>query len=156
MKSSTRIRLSTSPGTRSTEGNPERGFVASRPILALTPEISTARQLVLAWGVHPVHTADVAGFTPDVFATDRALELVGEGMPFRDAYHYIKENLHELENIDPAEAIKLKTHLGAPLGLDWAYFKGRTDAVKKTVRDERKGFNKAVSKLLGVKYPFAE
>jgi len=32
------------------------------PILALTPEISTARQLVLAWGVHPVHTADVAGF----------------------------------------------------------------------------------------------
>jgi len=101
-------------------------------------------------------SALVAGFTPDVFATDRALELVGEGMPFRDAYHYIKENLHELENIDPAEAIKLKTHLGAPLGLDWAYFKGRTDAVKKTVRDERKGFNKAVSKLLGVKYPFAE
>ena len=31
----------------------------------------------------------IDGFTPDVFATDRALELVGEGMPFRDAYHYI-------------------------------------------------------------------
>lgn len=95
----------------------------------------------------------VDGFTPDVFATDRALELVGEGMPFRDAYHYIKENLQELENIDPNEAIKLKTHLGAPLGLDWDYFKGRTAAVKETVREERKAFNKAVSKLLGVKYP---
>ncbi|MDZ8118997.1 argininosuccinate lyase [Pontiella agarivorans] len=95
----------------------------------------------------------IAGFTPDVFATDRALELVGEGMPFRDAYHYIKENLHELENIDPTEAILLKTHMGAPLGLDWEYFKGRIAAVKETVREERKAFNRAVSKLLGVKYP---
>jgi argininosuccinate lyase len=97
----------------------------------------------------------IAGFTPDVFATDRALELVGEGMPFRDAYHYVKENLQELENIDPTEAILLKTHMGAPLGLDWDYFKDRIGAVKETVREERKGFNKAVSKLLGVKYPIA-
>lgn len=95
----------------------------------------------------------IDGFSPDVFATDRALELVGEGMPFRDAYHYIKENLHELDSIDPVEAIKLKTHLGAPLGLDWDYFKDRIGAVKETVREERKVFNKAVSKLLGVTYP---
>ncbi len=97
----------------------------------------------------------IDGFSPDVFATDRALELVGEGMPFRDAYHYIKENLHELDSIDPVEAIQLKTHLGAPLGLDWNYFKDRVAAVKETVREERKAFNKAVSKLLGVKYPIA-
>ncbi|MDF7801580.1 argininosuccinate lyase [Pontiellaceae bacterium B1224] len=97
----------------------------------------------------------IDGFTPDVFATDRALELVGEGMPFRDAYHYIKENLQELSTIDPTEAILLKTHMGAPLGLNWDYFKDRIAAVKETVREERKGFNKAVSKLLGTKYPIA-
>ena len=90
----------------------------------------------------------IDGFTPDVFATDRALELVGEGMPFRDAYHHVKENLQELENIDPTEAIQLKTHLGAPLGLDWIYFKNRTAAVKKWVRDEQKKYEKAISKLL--------
>jgi argininosuccinate lyase len=95
----------------------------------------------------------IDGFTPDVFATDRALELVGEGMPFRDAYHYVKENLHELSTIDPTEAIKLKTHLGAPLGLDWGYFKARTSGVMEIVREERKTFNKAVTKLLGIKYP---
>jgi argininosuccinate lyase len=95
----------------------------------------------------------IDGFTPDVFATDRALELVGEGMPFRDAYHHVKENLQELERIDPNEAIKLKTHLGAPLGLDWDYFKDRIGAVRETVRQEKKTFNKAVSKLLGVDYP---
>jgi argininosuccinate lyase len=96
----------------------------------------------------------IAGFTPDVFATDRALELVGEGMTFRDAYHHVKENLEELENIDPIEAIRLKTHLGAPLGLDWDYFKARTSAVRQTVREERKTFNKAVLKLLGIPYPW--
>jgi len=95
----------------------------------------------------------IDGFTPDVFATDRALELVGEGMPFRDAYHHVKENLHELENIDPAAAIRLKTHLGAPLGLDWNYFRERTAAVRHTVREERHTFQEAVTKLLGVEYP---
>ncbi|MCF7848596.1 MAG: hypothetical protein K9M45_07085, partial [Kiritimatiellales bacterium] len=95
----------------------------------------------------------IDGFTPDVFATDRALELVGEGMPFRDAYHHVKENLQELENIDPSKAILKKTHLGAPLGIDWELLKGRNAAVNETVREERKIFNKAVSKLLGVKYP---
>ncbi len=95
----------------------------------------------------------IDGFTPDVFATDRALELVAEGLPFRDAYHYVKENLQELETIDPVESIQLKTHLGAPFGLDWNYFKNRTAAVKQTVRDERKSFNKAISKLLGTSYP---
>jgi len=95
----------------------------------------------------------IDGFTPDVFATDRALELVGEGMPFRDAYPHVKENLDELENIDPAAAIRLKTHLGAPLGLDWNYFRERTAAVRHTVREERHTFQEAVTKLLGVEYP---
>jgi argininosuccinate lyase len=94
----------------------------------------------------------IDGFSPDVFATDRALELVAEGMPFRDAYHYIKENLHELEHIDPVAAVKLKTHLGAPMGLDWSYFKHRSAAVSKMVRDEKKIINKSFSSLLGVKY----
>ncbi|NLX25150.1 MAG: argininosuccinate lyase [Lentisphaerae bacterium] len=94
----------------------------------------------------------IAGFSPDVFATDRALELVGEGMPFRDAYHYVKENLQELEQIDPVQAIQLKTHLGAPLGLDWDYFHARSDAVLESVQDERDRFNTAVAALLGVDF----
>ncbi|TNF90981.1 MAG: argininosuccinate lyase [Gammaproteobacteria bacterium] len=98
-------------------------------------------------------SALLQGFTPDVFATDRALELVAEGMPFRDAYHYVKENLQELEQIDAAEAIQAKTHLGAPCGLDWDYFKGRITAVRQIVRRERRGFHKAVARLLGVDYP---
>jgi argininosuccinate lyase len=95
----------------------------------------------------------ISGFTPDVFATDRALERVGEGMPFRDAYHHVKEHPEELKDVDPVSAIRLKTHLGAPLGLDWNYFKARTAGVRKTAREERRMLNKAVSKLLGVPSP---
>ncbi len=93
----------------------------------------------------------IAGFTPDVFATDRALELVGEGMAFRDAYHHVKENLDELEKISPAKAIAQKTHLGASLGIDWALLKERTAAVSGVVRDERKFIDHVLSKLLSAK-----
>jgi argininosuccinate lyase len=90
----------------------------------------------------------LAGFTPDVFATDRALELVGQGMPFRDAYHHVKENLGELAGMSPVEAILQKTHLGAPLGIDWELLRDRAKAVVETAREERKAIDTAVKKLM--------
>ena len=51
---------------------------------------------------------------PGVFATDRALELVAGGMPFRDAYHQVRDHLEDLRGMDPDEAIAKKTHWGAP------------------------------------------
>ena len=98
----------------------------------------------------------IDGFSPDVFATDRALELVGEGMPFRDAYHYVKENLHELDNMDPCEAIKMKTHLGAPMGLDWEFMENRAVSIREFAEAQRATFYKAVSELLGTEYPLGE
>lgn len=91
------------------------------------------------------------GFSPDVFATDRALELVGEGMPFRDAYHHIKENLGELGKINPSKAIAQKTHLGAPMGIDWALLKERVTAINGIVREQRKSIDRAMTKLFSLK-----
>ena len=56
----------------------------------------------------------LAAFSPEVFATDRALELVAGGKPFRDAYRETKESLDQLGERDPREAIAKKTHAGAP------------------------------------------
>jgi pyruvate kinase len=47
----------TSSGSTSLRAARERPDV---PILCLTPRLDTARRLVLAWGTHCVHTADVA------------------------------------------------------------------------------------------------
>ncbi|HQQ60856.1 MAG TPA: argininosuccinate lyase, partial [Kiritimatiellia bacterium] len=65
------------------------------------------------------------GFRPEVFATDRALELVATGIPFRDAYHQVKAQLDRLVDQSPDQALAAKRHLGAPMGLDWAALAAR-------------------------------
>ncbi|HLX53292.1 MAG TPA: argininosuccinate lyase [Aquella sp.] len=76
--------------------------------------------------------ACIAGFNADVFATDATLNLVNNGMPFRDAYLQIAQQLNTKQhpameidqpNInDPLQNILAKTHMGATgnLGLDIA------------------------------------
>lgn len=75
-----------------------------------------------------------AAFAPSVYATDRALELVAGGMPFRDAYHHVKAHLDELEKRNPDEAIAQKTHLGAPMGLDFDALEAAAKAVEARAR----------------------
>ncbi len=53
-----------------------------------------------------------AAFTPDIFATDAALEQVRAGASFRDAYRKVAANLGELAGRDPAEAIEQRTSSG--------------------------------------------
>lgn len=62
----------------------------------------------------------LASFTNDVFATDFALHLALQGVPFRDAYQQVALNLQSVELGDPHTNIQSKTHLGATgnLGLD--------------------------------------
>lgn len=89
------------------------------------------------------------GFTPEVFATDRALELVATGMPFRDAYHHVKNNLHELKAIDPSEAIRRKKHAGAPNGLDFNWMRARIRGPLAFSRRESRRIAACATRLLG-------
>ncbi len=107
----------------------------------------------LVGGIAVNPDALLKGFTPEVFATDRALELVGEGMPFRDAYHHVKKHLHELENMDPHDALARKKHLGATAGLDFEAYEARLQAVSDAVQERQTAFHAAISRLLGVPYP---
>lgn len=58
--------------------------------------------------------------TAELFAADRANELVKDGMSFREAYQEVKTDLESLELEDLDKNLKSKTHLGAPgnLGLE--------------------------------------
>jgi len=88
-----------------------------------------------------------AAFDGGVFATDAALALVAEGMPFRDAYHQIKANLSQLENEDPDRAIARKTHLGGTAGLSFALYRERVAASRGFVKKGREHFHAAVRRL---------
>ena len=94
-----------------------------------------------------------AGFSPDVFATDRALELVAGGAAFRDAYRQVKKELGLLEDQDPQVAVNKKTHLGGPAGVAYDQLRSRAEEVSRMAKDELAGFHRSLSKLLGVRYP---
>ena len=89
------------------------------------------------------------GFGPEVYATDRALELVAQGMPFRDAYHQVKANLDQLAGYDPDAALAAKRHLGAPLGLDFKALAGQARAAARWAAGERKRYAAKRAALLG-------
>ena len=61
--------------------------------------------------------------TPEMFANHEANKLVKKGMPFREAYKYVKENLDKLTVPDPVKAIKEVVSLGGPGNLDLENYK---------------------------------
>ncbi len=101
--------------------------------------------------VHPERLR--AAFTPGVFATDRALELVAGGMPFREAYSQVRGNLDALAYADPDAAIAAKRHLGGTAGLDLEGLSARADAIRRETRQRRRTAYARFSKLLQVNYP---
>lgn len=72
----------------------------------------------------------LAGFTPEVFATDYALQLAVQGVPFRDAYGQVAANLQDSGLNDPVQNILAKTHLGATGNLGLDTIKNRIEELK--------------------------
>ncbi len=101
----------------------------------------------LVAGIKVNREAVLAGFTPEVFATDRALELVAGGMPFRDAYHHVKKHIPELMHANPYKAIARKTHLGGTAGLDFGGMLRRAREAVAFADEESTAFEHALSKL---------
>jgi argininosuccinate lyase len=110
-----------------------------------------AAQLIA--GTRANEAALLSGFSPAVFATDWALELVGQGQPFRDAYDQVKRHLDDLQQMDPHKAVAKKRHLGGTGGLDLAMLEKRVRKARRFAAAEVAAYRAAVSKLIGVRYP---
>lgn len=90
-----------------------------------------------------------AGFIPGVFATDAALRQVAAGVPWREAYHDVRDHLERLETEDADSAVLAKRHLGATNGLDWRMYAQRVSALKRDVAKRRRAFDAKILALLG-------
>jgi len=55
----------------------------------------------------------LAAITPECFATDRAVELTASGVPFRDAYRRVAEELERLEQGNAAKSLADRVSPGA-------------------------------------------
>jgi argininosuccinate lyase len=86
---------------------------------------------------------------PEIYATDRALELVMEGRPFRDAYRYVGTHLEELGSRDPVANLKSKKLQGGPGNLGLAALTKRAAAAEKWLTGVRGLLEKALKALLG-------
>jgi len=89
------------------------------------------------------------GFTPDIYATDRALELVARGMSFREAYRVIGTDLAALEQGDADEAIRTRTYTGTTgnLGLDLAG--KRLEQRREQLKSRKNGIDAKTETLAG-------
>lgn len=90
-----------------------------------------------------------AAFTPEIFATDRALELVSEGIPFRDAYREVGRSLDTLAGRDPVEAIARRTSTGAPGNLRLDVPRGAAAREARWLEDQELGKRESISRLAG-------
>ncbi|MCA1753272.1 MAG: argininosuccinate lyase [Spirochaeta sp.] len=75
----------------------------------------------------------VAGFGPDIYATDKAIELVQGGMSFRDAYRKVAAEIDQMEDRSPAESLLSRRHLGTPNNLDVDGSAVRLSAYRSTI-----------------------
>ncbi|MFO8013724.1 MAG: argininosuccinate lyase [Phycisphaerae bacterium] len=89
------------------------------------------------------------GFIPEIFATDRALELVAEGTPFRDAYREVAAHLDDLAARDPVANLKSKTLQGGPGNLGLDQVDARAEAAAAWLEGVREPFEAALAALLG-------
>jgi argininosuccinate lyase len=97
----------------------------------------------------------LAGFHPEVFATDRALELVASGAPFRDAYREVKENLAALSSVDPREAVARKTHAGATANPRFEVAESALAAFERSTEAEVSKARERFESLMGLEGPAA-
>lgn len=65
-------------------------------------------------GIEPNEEVLNKSFSPELFAANEAINYVKTGMPFRDAYQKVKDNLDKLTVPEPVEALKTIVSLGGP------------------------------------------
>jgi argininosuccinate lyase len=92
----------------------------------------------------------LSGFIPEIYATDRALELVASGVPFRDAYRQVAADLANLQSRDPHEAIRNKTHAGTTGNLRLEVAEGRLAESGRRLTDEMRSVERCVRELTGM------
>ncbi|MGA2480300.1 MAG: argininosuccinate lyase [Spirochaetia bacterium] len=90
-----------------------------------------------------------AAMTPEIYATDRAFELVAEGMPFRDAYREVGRTLDTLASRDPDAAIAAKKSTGATGNLRLDVPRARAAEHEAWLKTEEAGKRAAITRLVG-------
>jgi argininosuccinate lyase len=94
-------------------------------------------------------------FTPEIFATDAALELVAGGMSFRDAYRKVGTELDQVSGRDPLESIRNRTAEGTAGNLRLDLSQEGIDGARERLASRRGRWAEARKALLGIDFSVA-
>lgn len=90
--------------------------------------------------------------TPDMFAVHRALELVNQGIPFRDAYQKVYEEITEGKagdwDYDSGKILSEMRHLGAPANPGLKEASNHGAEIRKWIEEKRANLDILWKKLL--------
>ena len=89
-------------------------------------------------------------FTPDIFATDAALEKVAAGESFRDAYKEVGLHLDRLKQYNPDEVIAGRTYTGTTGCLNLEKAEQALTGLSEKWADEDNRFSSAIETLTGL------
>lgn len=87
-------------------------------------------------------------FTPEIFATDAALELVAGGKSFRDAYRVIGTELGSVKELIPENGISTRTSTGTAGNLSLDKLTVTIHKMEKMVTEHKNRVDKALNSLL--------
>jgi argininosuccinate lyase len=105
---------------QATKGPLLRGVKAALDALALLPDLVRA----VEWNREAMRAA----ISPDMYATDRAVELTASGVPFRDAYRQAAAELGESSERQPEDSLSARASLGGCADLGLGALRARLDA----------------------------
>ncbi|MGM0431874.1 MAG: argininosuccinate lyase [Spirochaetota bacterium] len=91
-------------------------------------------------------------FTPEIYATDKALELVQGGMSFRDAYRQVGLHLEQVDVLDPAVALKGRTSTGTAGNLGLETMKQDLSRLREVNEAKKLSLEQALAGLFGDAY----
>jgi argininosuccinate lyase len=103
---------------------------------------------LLITNVIPNKTNLESALTSEIFATHHAMELVSKGMPFRQAYQTVGNNLSSFGTKDTQKLLQQSKHIGGTGNLDLERIDGVCQSEKNFWEREKKQFDESISILI--------
>ncbi len=101
--------------------------------------------------IEPIEENLVKAMSPDIFAADKAYEMViEENIPFREAYKRVGANLDRLNKLDAYEIIKKREHTGSTGNLQIDFYSKRLDSEIKKYSEISDNFYNKINTLVKI------
>lgn len=91
-------------------------------------------------------------FTAEIYATDRAFDLVAKGVSFRDAYRQVGLSLDQVESQNPLSILKSRTSIGTSGNLNLGYARQLAASLQEENQKRSKFFQSKMEELVGLEF----